>query len=279
MRDPVDRAVRAIARRNSYALVWAQFGVSHLVFLGGLGLLRLYQPMSDGDFWLLVGISQALVAIDNVISIKLIRGMWRPVSAWERGARDEASTIAAWKALATLPVEYTRRMRKYPFVFSYLPFVAFTTWKLHLPWYGFLVVAIAGTVVLAYSFIVRFFAMEVVVRPVLEEVAKELPKDFAINAPGLSLRWRLLAAATVISEITGVVVAGLPTNVHPARLTDLGVSWLIAMVVSFTISLELVVLVGRSLMTTFSDLERATARVRAGDFGARVPVVAPDAPA
>jgi hypothetical protein len=36
MTDPIDRAIRAIARRNSYALVLAQFGTAHLVMLGGL---------------------------------------------------------------------------------------------------------------------------------------------------------------------------------------------------------------------------------------------------
>ena len=195
MKDPVDRLVRAVVRRNSFVLLWVQFGAAHIVALGGLGLLTLYQPMRTRDFLILLGASQALVAVDNLISIKLTLRMWRPVRAWERGARDEAATIAAWTAAATLPIEYTRRMRKYPFVFSYLPFVAFATWELGLPWYGFFVVAIAGTVVLAYSFIVRFFAMEVVVRPVLEEIAKGLPKDFAIAAPGLPLRWRLLAAA------------------------------------------------------------------------------------
>ena len=42
-------------------------------------------------------------------------------------------------------------------------------------------------------------------------------------------------------------------------------SWLIAVVVSFTISLELVVLVARSLVSSLGDLQRATERVRAGD--------------
>ena len=141
MLDPIDRAVRAIARWNSYALVWAQFGAAHVIVLGGMGLLSLYQPMSSANFWLLVGVLQALVAVDNLISIKLTKRMWRPVRAWERGARDEASTIAAWTALATLPLEYARRMRKYPFLFSYLPFIAFTTWKLDLPWYSFFIIA------------------------------------------------------------------------------------------------------------------------------------------
>jgi class 3 adenylate cyclase len=276
MRDPSDRVVRAVARRNSLALVWAQFAFAHLIVLGGIGLLSLYQPIHESEFWLLVGISQGLVAIDNLISIKLTRHMWRPVRAWERGARDENSTIAAWTALATLPLEYIRRLRRYPFLFSYLPFVAFTTWKLHLPWYSFFIIAVAGTVVLAYSLIFRYFAMEIVSRPVLEEVARGLPADFNIDAPGLPLRWRLLAAAPIINVITGVVVAGLSTHGHHVRLSDLGVSWLIAVGVSFTLSLELTILAARSVGSALGDLRRATERVREGDYRARVPVVATD---
>ena len=78
MTDPVDRAVRAIARRNSFALVWAQFGISHLVMLAGLGLLVLYQPMSAGHFWLLVGVSQLLVGLDNLASIRVTRALLAP---------------------------------------------------------------------------------------------------------------------------------------------------------------------------------------------------------
>jgi adenylate cyclase len=246
MMDPVDRAVRAIARRNSYALVWAQFGIAHVVMLGGLGLLSLYRPISASDFSILVGVSQVLVGIDNLASIKLTRHMWRPVKAWERGARGEASTVAAWEALATLPIEYLRRMRRYPFVYAYLPFIAFMTWKLDLAWYWFPVLAVVGTVVIAYGVIVRYFTMEVVVRPVLEKVATGLPPDFVIGARGLPLRWRLLAVAPVINVITGVVVAGLSTHGHHANLADLGASWLIAVGVLFTISLELVVLAART---------------------------------
>ncbi|MGA2012901.1 MAG: adenylate/guanylate cyclase domain-containing protein [Solirubrobacteraceae bacterium] len=276
MVDPIDRAVRAVARRNSFALVWAQFGIAHLVILGGLGLLRLYQPMTATRFWVLVAVSQGLIAIDNAISIRLTMRMWRPVRAWERGARDPQSTVAAWRALATLPIEYLRRLRRFPFFGAYLPFVAFTTWELALPWYAFAILAGAGTVVLAYSLIVRYFTMEVVVRPVLEEVARTLPHDFEIDAAGLPLRWRLLAVAPVINVITGVVVAGLSTHGHHATLDDLGASWLIAIAVSFTISLELVILLVRSLGSSLTDLQSAVARVRAGDYAARVPVVAAD---
>jgi len=142
MKDPVDRGIRAIGRHNSYAPVWLQFGISHVVFLGGLGLIELYRPMSWNQFLVLAAVSQALVLLDNVISIKITKRIWRPVRVWERGARDTASTIEAWRAAATLPLEYTRRtLRRAPIVTAYLPFMAFATWKLGLPWYDFFVLA------------------------------------------------------------------------------------------------------------------------------------------
>ncbi len=276
MIDPLDRVVRTVSGRNSFALVWAQFGLAHLITLGGMGLLRLYQPMPPDKFWLLVAISQLLVAADNLISVKLTRRMWRPVWAWESGAHDPVSVVAAWQAAATLPYEYTRRMRTYPFVFAYLPFVAFATWLLGLQWYSFFVLAAVGTIVPLCTIIVRYFTMEVVTRPVLEKLAHELPPDFIIRARGLPLRWRLFAAAPIINIITGVVVAGLSAEGHNARLSDLGLSWVVAVVVSFTISLELVVLVVRSLGSALADLQAATVSVAAGDYSARVPVVATD---
>jgi class 3 adenylate cyclase len=72
------------------------------------------------------------------------------------------------------------------------------------------------------------------------------------------------------------VVAGLSAHGHHAAIRELGVSWLIAVAVSFTFSLELVILVARSLGSTMRDLREATEQVRAGDYSARVPVVATD---
>jgi class 3 adenylate cyclase len=276
MIDPVDRLVRAIARRNSFALVFAQFGITHVVMLGGLGLLSLYQRMSLGTFLVLTAVSQVLVLIDNVASIRITRQIWAPVRAWERGARDEDATVRAWTALATLPLEYLRRTRRYPLLLLYVPYIAFATWELGLRWYSFVILSLVGTVVLAYGLIVRFFTIEVVVRPVLEEVAADLAPERTQGVHGLPLRWRLLLVAPTINVITGVVVAGLSAHGHHLTLSDLGFSWLVAVAVSFTFSLELIVLVVRSLAATMGDLRRATEQVRDGDYAARVPVVTTD---
>jgi class 3 adenylate cyclase len=73
-----------------------------------------------------------------------------------------------------------------------------------------------------------------------------------------------------------VIVAGISAHGHHEGLSGLGLSWVIAVAVSFTVSLELVVLVARSMATSLSDLRAATERVRLADYGARVPVVSSD---
>ena len=87
---------------------------------------------------------------------------------------------------------------------------------------SFFILAVAGSVVLVYSLILRYFTIEVVVRPELEEIAKGLPPDFEIDASGLPLRWRILAIGPAINVITGVVVAGLAGHHQHAGLRGLG---------------------------------------------------------
>jgi class 3 adenylate cyclase len=275
MKDPVDRAVRAIARRHAFGLLLASFAVAHIVVAGGLALLTVYHKVSAKTFLELLIVAEALVALDNALCSKVVWRMWRPVRAWQDGARDEASTIAAWRALATLPYEYVRTSRKYPALYGYLPFAGLIAIRLHLTAIGFAIVALAGVVVLAANLILRYFSMEIILRPMLEQVGEGLPAGFDLHAPGLPLRWRLLAVAPVINVITGVVVAGLSTHNHPG-VPALGVSVLIAVAVAWTISLELVLLTSRSMLRTFDDLQSATMRVRAGDFSARVAVVSTD---
>jgi class 3 adenylate cyclase len=274
MKDPVEQLARAISKRNPFGLVVAQFGVANLVAAAGLGLLPVYQRMSSGNFLILLGVSQALVTVDNVISLGVLRRLWRPVRAWTRGWHDETSTVAAWSVLVTLPLMHTRRMLRYPILITIVPFCAFTTWLLKLDAYDFPVIALGAGVVLACGAIVRFFGMELAVRPLLEQVARALPTEYPTDLPAIPLRVRMLAAAPVINVITAVVVAGLSNRGH--HLADLGVAVLIAVAVSFTISLELVLLVARSMLTSLDELQEATARVAAGDYEVRLPVASAD---
>ena len=276
MKDPVDRLIRAVARRDSFALMWAQFGGAHLVLLGGMVLLRTFVAMHGDQFWLLVGVSQALCLLDNAVGIRLVRRFFIPVRAWERGDHSPQAVVAAWEALSNLPLEYFRGSPRLPLLFTYLPFIAFAAWELGIGITGFGILALVGTTVIACAVVVRYFLMEIVCRPVLERIARELPPDFQAHRAGLPISWRLFLAAPVINIVTALIVAGLSSEGKPQSLNHLGLEWLLAVVVSLTMGLELLALVLRTVGTTMRDIRRAIERVQTGDYTARVPVVSTD---
>jgi len=73
----------------------------------------------------------------------------------------------------------------------------------------------------------------------------------------------------------GIAVAGLSTT-GTATLSDLGIDVAVAVVVAFTVSLELSVLLARSVVDPILQLQRATDRVAEGDLTVRVPVASTD---
>ena len=127
----------------------------------------------------------------------------------------------------------------------------------------------------AYAAVLHFFSYEQFLRPVVEDIADELPPEFSGAPVGVPLRWKLLGALPLINVITGVVVSGLSTN-GTARLEDLGLDVVVALLVAFTISLELTLLVTRSVTQPVDSLLKATEAVKSGDLDARVPITSAD---
>jgi class 3 adenylate cyclase len=118
--------------------------------------------------------------------------------------------------------------------------------------------------------------MESLLRPVLADVALNLSDDFEPGHGGVPLRRRLLVGLPAINVLTGAIVAGIELNRHGAQLSDLGPAVVVAVVVAFTISLELTILLSRSIFGPLDALREATERVRHGDLRTRVPVVSAD---
>jgi adenylate cyclase len=268
-------AYRKLGPRYPLTVLILQFQLAHLVVLGGLGLFRLYQPMSAQDFWLIVAVAEALVLVDNLLSIRVASRMLAPVKRWLEGERGVAQTATAWRALVNLPTDFFRRRRFQPLVLLVTPVCAFAVALLGLPLYGFFILFGGGVVVMLYGLLLRFFAIELAMRPVLESLSQSLPEDTDWGAPGLPLRWKLLLALPMINIITGVVVSGLSTN-GTARLDDLGLDVLVAVGVAFTLSLEITILITRSLLGPVRDLTGAARAVASGDLSVRVPVTSND---
>jgi len=174
-----------------------------------------------------------------------------------------------------LPVEVVTRSLWQPAAFVAVPVSLFVTVYLGLPWYSEVIVFAGAAVAIAYSAVLHFFASEIGLRPVVRDIAMQLPPEFSGQGSGVSLRWKLLGTLPLINVVTGVVVSGLSTDQRHS-LQDLGLDVVVALLVSFTLSFEITVLVAKSVLGPVRDLLASTKRVKEGDLTARVPVVSGD---
>jgi adenylate cyclase len=240
-----------------------------VVCIATVGLFSLYTDMSGREFWQAALFAEAAVTIAIGYVIAKAWRLARPVVAWMRGGDD---TLAAWRAAASLPRELVVRNGWQPFAIVGVPIsIVFTVW-FELPAYSALIIFGGALVAVSYAAILHFFASEQFMRPVLEDIARRLPPDFGSAKVGVPLRWKLLGALPLINVVTGVVVSGLSTD-GTASLEELGVDVVVALLVAFTISLELTLLVTRSVLRPVDDLLEATHAVKRGDLEARVPII------
>jgi adenylate cyclase len=252
------------------------FMFSYLVGAGGVGLLRVYQDMSDGELLRIVLAVVVLVVVENVIATTFSFRLLRPADPWLNGDRSPQAAVAAWKALANLPLDFIARGRWAAPAMNVVPISAFVAWELDLPVTSFLLVCMGAAVCLLYGVLLRFFALELVMRPLLDDASCDVPDAGQLAGTRVPLAWKLFVALPAINVVTGVVVAGLSSDPGGLSLEDLGWDVTVAVVVSFSISLELTALLTRSVLDQIDALRAVTGRVAAGDLGARVPVLGTD---
>ena len=267
-------AYRKLGPRYPMAVADLVLAIAHFAVAAGIGLLLLYQPLG-GDWWKLLLVSQVLILVENVGARRLFARMVAPAQPWLAGDRSPAAASDAWNALASLPARWIKAWKKVPLLFNLTPFCAYAVWELELPAYSFAFLFAGGVVVTLYGLFLRFFILELALRPVVEDASCDLDASFAPSGTGMSLRTRLLYALAMLNIITGVTVAGLSTS-GTASLEDLGLDVAVAVVVAFTIAFELSLLLSASISVPIDRLRRATEQVAAGDLDVRVPVATTD---
>jgi adenylate cyclase len=243
------------------------------IVLGTLGILALYVDMSGSQFARIFVFAEAAVLFAVAIDWRRMAAPLRPLRGWLRD--EDVAPADAWCATVKLPLELFRGGDKRAILLVVLPVSVFATVELGLPWYSAAFLFVGGLVSIGYAAVLHFFYAETAFAPVVRELAPLLPENFEVGRVGVPLRWKLLGALPMINVITGVVVSGLSTSGRQTA-EDLGVSVLAAVIVAFTLSLELTVLVSRTVLRPVRDLIEATERVKAGDLSSRVPVVSGD---
>jgi adenylate cyclase len=267
-----ERAYRRMGKRYFLLYLVFEFGSAIVVCFATLGLFALYTDPSADEFWLIAGFAEACVVASTAVMMWMGVRRVRPIVDW---VETRSEPLEAWRAAVAVPRDLTLRVGWQPFLLVGVPVSVFATVVADLPAYSAIIIFAGAAVAVAYSAILHFFSYEQFLRPVVEDIVSDLPASFTGAPLGVPLRWKLLGALPLINVVTGVVVSGLSTD-GSAQLSDLGWDVVVAVLVAFTISLELTVLVTRSVLQPVDRLLEATESVKRGNLDARVPITSGD---
>ena len=239
-----------------------------------LALLSFYYNAGLEDYLTILAIAEGLTLIGITATLLRTYPRLRPITSWIEGERDPDSSARAWAAAVGLPLDTIKQERRIPFFVVVVPASVATVVVFDLSWLAALPLIAAGVVALGYSAILHYLAMETGMRPVLIEINRQISPRTSARVSAISLRTRLLAALPLINLITGLTVASLTSDGGGGAA--LGADVLLAVGVATTISLELTVMLSRSILRPIADLQRATEQVLRGRYNVSVPVTTGD---
>lgn len=269
---PVDWLYRRLGKHYPVAFFLLQLSVGLLVAAASLGLTILYYDASTAEALRLLAIVEGLTLAGLALGGARAVPRLRPIKAWIDGHRSREATVAAWDAAANLPIRVLRRDACLPALLVFPPAAVLAVAVLDLSWVNLVPLLAAGLVSAAYAAVLQYFAIELGLQPVLDEISERLPDDFRLEAQGLSLRVKLIAGLPLFSVITGLIVAAFTSRAE----SSLGLSLGITLAVAATVALELALLLANSIARPLDALEDAMAEVREGDYDARVKVTTSD---
>ena len=273
MSHPLNWLYRKLGRWYPTVFVTAEMLIAFPVVIGALALFSFYYDPGPERATIIVGATLFLTAIAVVSVLARVYRRLRPLNAYLGGDHSAETTGDAWAAAVELPNNVVRRDFFMPVAIT-VPLVVLTVVLLDISWLAAFPLLFAALTVVGYAAILHYLALEVAMRPILYDINETLVEPVRIERPDLTLRIKLLASLPLINVITGMVVAALTSEGGGA--TSLGLDVLIALFVSFTISLELTILLSRSILRPIEDLEAATERIRQGRFDEHVPITTAD---
>ena len=270
----LNRLYGRLGARYPAAFIIAELQSALVVTAATAGLITFYYDGDVDQFLAVVLIALALTELTIAITMLRTFPRLRPVREWIAGKRDPASTAKAWSRAVSLPLDLIRHDLPLAVITVVIPACAAATWVLGLSWYAFFPFLAASMVALGYAAILHYLAIEGGMRPVLVDINRDLTPRAGAQRSALPLRVRLMAALPLINVITGLTVAAItsPGGGGSALTVDV----LVALAVATTISLELSILLSRSILRPIADLQKATVAVSEGRFDVAVPVTTGD---
>ncbi len=270
---PMTYFYRRLGGSYPIAFLTVELHSALLIVAGTLGLFTFYYEGSSGEYLAVLVVALVLTEIAVLWALARARQHISPIVAWIRGERDADATAKAWAAAVGMPITLLRRDLPVPVGLSVFAIAVAAIPILDLGWLSFFPLILGALVSVAYAAMLHYLAIEGGMRPVLLDINSQISPRTSTTLSAIQLRWRFLIALPLINLVTGLVVAGLTSD---AGSSSLGVDVMVALAVATTISLELTLLLSKSIMRPLQDLERAVDAINAGDYTASVPVTTGD---
>lgn len=265
---------RRLGPRYPLAFMAVELHTALFIVGGTLAMFTFYFDGDSHEYLTVLVIALALTELAILASLWRIIGQIRPIRHWIADNRDDECTQAAWASAINLPVVLLKRDLPIPVLISVVPTCFAAVIVLDLPALGIFPLLAGSAVAMGYSAILHYLAVEAGMRPVLLDINSSLSPRLRTNFWAVSLRTRLMVALPLINLITGLVVAALTSD--GGGSANLGLDVLVALLVATTISLELTVMLSKSILHPLQDLERAVERISEGDLDVSVPVTTGD---
>jgi adenylate cyclase len=239
-----------------------------------VGLFTFYYDADSDQFFKILVVALCLTGLAIAAVLPRTYRRLRPIQRWIGGARGPEETARAWSAAVGLPLELLRRDLPLPLALTVIPSCMIGVAILDLSWIAFFPFLAGALVAVGYAAILHYLAIESGMRPVLVDINREVSPRLHTRPWALPLRFKLLATLPLINIITGLVVAAFTSD--GGGNADLGLDVLVAVAVATTISLELTILLSKTILRPIADLQRATEAVREGRYDVAVPVTTAD---
>ncbi len=266
---------RRLGARYPLAFMAVELQTALFIVAGTLALFSFYFEADTHEYMTVLWIALALTEAAIVLSVLRIRSQIGPIREWLEGNRDEAATKEAWSAAINLPVLLLKRDLPIPVLVSVLPICIVSVIVLDLPALAIFPLLAGSAVAMGYSAILHYLTWRRGCARSCSTSTPASPRRTARTSGRSRCAPGCMVALPLINLITGLVVAAL-TSEGAGGGTGLGLDVLVALLVSTTISLELTVMLSKSILRPIDDLKRAVDRINAGDFDVSVPVTTGD---
>lgn len=236
-------------------------------------VVALYEPTTPVQFTLTMLISAGVVLTGVTNGLRATHKVAAPLVSWIATGRPGTASADMWEAALRLPVAFSMNAIAGSLAVTPIGIALLTLLYDFSP--GEVAVGLFGVLIMgAWTSLVVVFVGQLLVGPIVREIASGLPSDFRIAKPGRPIGAQLVGAVTATAVIAGGLTAVLATR--NSTIAEVGSIAILAVVLVAPLIVVLALLVIRVVDSPVKRLADATKQVAGGNLSVVVPIVSDD---